>query len=374
MGNQVVISPSQAKPVELALEFFATGVGAQPPRAAATSSARAPVVTAIRNASVTAILATSTALGRAPFVSGVGAPSVVSVLAPATAAALVPVLSGGATVTAKVATATATAYLPVNNASVIAPIAVSTSLAPAPIIDGEAVLTGGGPGTATAMAYPPTVSVVSPTSPPAIGSVGTPLAGSGLTTADVPVPAGVAANDIILVFFYVDNVQAVTPPAGFTEATDSPVVMTSGVDKFDQRVYWKRATGADGGAYSFTIAAGLIYREAVAIRVTGCVTSGSPFDVTNSAAKTTNSDGLTPAVSVTTTGANRLLVWCGESFNTPPCSTVAGFTEIFEVTGGTDAGLAIDTKVQASAGSSGSLTATFTTPAQTAAWVGALMP
>lgn len=375
MRHQVDISPSQASPIELALESFAAGVGAASPRAIATSLARAPVVTAIRSATVTAVTAISSGLSRVPALSGSGAPSVISVLAPATALARSAVISGGGTVTAKVATATGLSYIPINNASVIAARADSATTAVAPIIDAQAVLTGGGPGTETAMAYPPVVSVVSPTSPPAVGSVGAPLPGSNGTAADVPVPAGVAVNDIILVFFYVQDVQAVTIPSGFSEAASSPAVMNDGAGAaFNLRVYWKRATGTDGGAYSFTIAAGLGYREAVAIRFTGCVTSGNPFDVTNSAVKTTSSDGLTPAVSVTTTGANRLLVWLGESWNPPTCSVVSGFTEAFQITTGTDAGLAIDTKVQASAGSSGALTGTFTIPAQTSAWLGALMP
>lgn len=131
-----------------------------PTKATATSMARVPVVTGQRFALVTAIPATSQAQAQAPLVGGTNASFAVAVRANSTALARVPVVSGSATVTAVVATSTAVANGLVNpiNASATAVKAGSTSAAPIPSVSGETVLTGGGPGTASALARPPTVT------------------------------------------------------------------------------------------------------------------------------------------------------------------------------------------------------------------------
>ncbi|MFG1794110.1 hypothetical protein [Nocardia sp. NPDC049149] len=139
------------------------------------------------------------------------------------------------------------------------------------------------------------------------------------------------------------------------------------------RVYWKRATGADSGNYAFVIAAGLAWRMGVAIRFAGCITAGNPFDVTNSAIKTTTTTGATPAVSDTTTGSDRLWVWSGSYFNgDATCTQPSGFTERVDISGGV--ALDVATKDQATAGASGSLTGTFSGNGGTGAWLGALLP
>lgn len=207
---------------------------------------------------------------------------------------------------------------------------------------------------------------------PAFGSLGTSSGGGSGTTCNVPVPSGVVADSVVLVFMYVETTQAVTPPAGFTEAPDSPVVVT-GSQAHNLRVYWKRATGSDSGNYAFTIAAGLAWRMAVAVRFTGCVTSGNPFDVTAAAIKTTTSDGTTPAVSDMTRGDGRLWVWAGSFWNgNVACTQPSGFTERAEIQGGVVIDVA--TKDQAVQGASGSVTGTFGGNGATGAWMGALLP
>lgn len=205
---------------------------------------------------------------------------------------------------------------------------------------------------------------------PAFGSVGTTLAGAFTSGAVVSVPASVAANDVILVFIYKENANAVTPPSGFTEAPDSPVVNSA---PFNLHVFWKRATAGDTGTYSFTWS-GAPWRSAVAVRYTGAITSGNPLDVTASAVKTTTADGSAPAVSDTTTGIDELLVWAGALFNEGTCSTPSGFTERADIGTGNGLGLAVDDKAQAVAGGTGSITATFSVNGQTAVWLGALKP
>lgn len=206
---------------------------------------------------------------------------------------------------------------------------------------------------------------------PVYAAAGTVLTGVSSTSANVAVPAGVVSGSVILVLMYVETTQTVTPPAGFTEAGNSPAVVT-GAGAHDLHVYWKRATGADSGTYNFTISP-TAWRSAVAVRFTGVISYGNPLDATNSAINT-GTDSVSPAVSLTTKGPDRTLVWIGSCFvgggNWP---VVTGFAEQIEP-GGNEA-WAIDTKTQAAAGSTGSLSVTYSVGGGSAsAWLGALLP
>lgn len=210
--------------------------------------------------------------------------------------------------------------------------------------------------------------------PPAFGAAGTYLTGASGTSAAIPVPSGVTADQIILAHLYIESTATVTPPAGFTEAGASPISAT-GPGAHTLRVFWKRATGADSGTYSFTWT-GSAYREGSAQRYTGCITSGSPFDTgagaPNSAQRSSDAT-TTPAVSLTTQGVDRLLVWAGTNFTggtwTPPTQG-GGYTE--RVDAGAD--LSVATVAQASAGSTGSVVGTCSTSGYEVAWLGALLP
>ena len=205
---------------------------------------------------------------------------------------------------------------------------------------------------------------------PVYVSAGAFYSGTG-TTADIEAPASVAADDIILIPMCIGTAASTPTCSGFTQANDIAVV--DGAQAFDLRVFWHRPTGSEAGPYTFSFSEDQ-FIEAVALRFTGCVTSGDPFDVTNSAIKNTTTDGNTPAVSDTTTDVDRLWVWAAGAWNAPPsCSTVSGFTEIIDHAG-TFFSYAVDTKTQSTAGSSGSLTAAFSDTSSTAAWLGALKP
>lgn len=203
---------------------------------------------------------------------------------------------------------------------------------------------------------------------PAFGARGTYLSGSTTTTAAVPVPSGVASGHVILVHLYKESTASVTPPAGFTELAPAPT--TTG-NVISHHVFWKRATGSDSGTYSFTWT-GSAYREAVAERYTGCIASGSPVDAYNGAGRS-SSGTVTPAVTVTTTGPDRLLVWSGANWSsgtwTPP-SAGGTWTERY------DSGdcLTIATREQTASGSSGSVTGECATSDNEAAFLVALLP
>src|SRR4051794_13761058 len=110
----------------------------------------------------------------------------------------------------------------------------------------------------------------------AVAAVGAGLAGGTRTTSAVPVPSGVASGHVVLVHLYIEVASAVTPPAGFTELVFSPSPFTTG-SVSGQRIFWKRASGADSGTYSFTHASA--WTSGVAVRHTGAIGSGTPVEV-----------------------------------------------------------------------------------------------
>lgn len=212
---------------------------------------------------------------------------------------------------------------------------------------------------------------------PAFGTAGTQLQGSAATM-NVDVPDSVAANDIIVVTAYLDSTMTVTGLAsGFAHAPDSPVQLGAGAGagRHSMSVMWKRATGADStaGTYDFTLS-GSTYRNAQAIRYTGAATSGSPWDVTNFNIEEGVGTSTTPAVSDTTTGADRLLIWSATNWSggawTPPS---AGGTWTERRDSG-DQVCTVADKAQAVAGATGSITGTAGANDRMTAWLGALMP
>jgi hypothetical protein len=200
------------------------------------------------------------------------------------------------------------------------------------------------------------------------GTYGQTAGGNPATTIGCGVPTGVAALDIIELHLYIGDptVSVTIPPTGFVELVNSPVLIAGNQS---QRTFWKRATGADSGTYTTTFSAST-FAEAVAIRVSGCVTTGTPYDVVTSATDSANST-VTPAVSVTTTGANRLLTFKGTNWTGGTWSAGSGFT--VRAQGGFGL-MGVQTATQATAGSSGSVTETCTGSDKRTAWLGALLP
>ncbi len=198
---------------------------------------------------------------------------------------------------------------------------------------------------------------------PAFGAIGTRLAGATSGTAAVPVPAGVTAGQIVYVFLYLEADRAITAPSGFA--------LLGGANQATGNhwtyVYWKRATASDSGTYSFTFTS--TFREGVALRVTDAIATGDPNDVFAKAGRST-SGTVTPAVSVTTTGVDRLLIWFGSDFSTGSWTPPSGYTERLD-----DATeITVATRTQAAAGSSGSVTGTSTGSNQQTAWLVAVLP
>lgn len=172
--------------------------------------------------------------------------------------------------------------------------------------------------------------------------------GSARTTSSVPVPAGVAAGDVVLVHVYTeDTTPTITPPTGFTELTFTPAPVTTGQIQ-QQRVFWKRLTAADTGTYAFTHASART--EATASAYRGALASGAPVGVLGSAVSNTQVNPA-PAVSGTTGGADRMLVWAATWYSAAAdAQQPTGFTEVYD---GQD--LETGYKAQPTAGATGSI-------------------
>ncbi len=143
--------------------------------------------------------------------------------------------------------------------------------------------------------------VVSPSSPstaPVFGSAGT-AAAALASTLNVPYPAGVGANDaLILLVLTKDTVDISTPP-GFTEGG------ARNQGSLRAEWFWKRASGSESGTLTVTKASGANLFFGRMYRFTGVTTSGSPHEAAAVAGGTTST--LTPA-DVTTLGTNRRVV------------------------------------------------------------------
>lgn len=204
---------------------------------------------------------------------------------------------------------------------------------------------------------------------PAYGAAGTYLSGSGASAA-VPVPAGVAAGHIIVVVLYLDGGGSVTGlPSGFAHVTGSPFSVPPGGGQHSMAVAWKRASGADTGTYDFTLA-GSIFREAGAHSVTDALASGDPWDATDSGINTVNNT-VSPDVDLTTTGADRLLVFAASNWGGGAWTPPSGYAERMD-TG--EHLITLATKAQAVAGATGTVTATSATSDKGTAFLGALKP
>lgn len=203
---------------------------------------------------------------------------------------------------------------------------------------------------------------------PTVAAVGTVLGNANRTTVPVPVPAGTAADEVV--FVVIDNTStiptALTPPAGFTLVPNSTYQT---VDQPTQlRVYWKRCTGTDTGTYDFTFATAN-YCKAVAMRISGAITTGNPIDT--DVAVGGNAATLT-GLALTTSVANALLVWAANSWGTQTLTPPSGFAS--NVAYASSGGLAVGSVAQPAAGATGTKTGTITGYSGFTEWMGAIKP
>lgn len=168
------------------------------------------------------------------------------------------------------------------------------------------------------------------------------------------IPAGTANGKIVIVsmFINVSTTLVTGVPAGFFEVAGSPV--TGGSNKLVK--YWKRLTGEDVGTYDFVLDSAQ-FIEGAAELYNDCVVSGNPFDLDPGTAFDNVNGTVTPEVSTSTNGPDRLIIhtatnWSGGTWTPPDTYTKRLQPPVGLVT--------TSDKSQPSEGSTGAVTAVAT--------------
>lgn len=194
---------------------------------------------------------------------------------------------------------------------------------------------------------------------PTFVAAGPYLSEGGGSSANIGAPSGVQAGDIVLIVLYHEHEGgAATPssvPSGFTEIHSEH---TTG-DVSHSRLYWKRSSGSEPSSYNFSFS-NSNWRTGYSVAFRGCVSSGDPVDAFDGNTSGSNNSGSSaPAVSLTTTGPDRMLVYFCSNYVTTAWTLPSGFTA-FEPAGKPSPRCILGGgyQVQAAAGSTGSLVAT----------------
>lgn len=205
---------------------------------------------------------------------------------------------------------------------------------------------------------------------PAIGALGTNVETTG-TTINIALPTGVVADKGVLGFVFLDGAaQTMTWPGGWVEAENSPVNVSPA--SHGLHVAWHRAAGSESGNVSPTWGSST-FAAAFTARADNMVTSGTPFDSpTGSAHSAGASVTVSPTVSTTSLGADRLLIhvatnWSGGTWT---ADTSPAFTKQQQ---SLENVMVLCTRDQAVAGGSGNVEATCTGSDKSTAWLGALI-
>lgn len=209
------------------------------------------------------------------------------------------------------------------------------------------------------------------TSPAAPTFVAAGAVASGVGTIAPAIPAGVLANDILLLFVESANQTiSLTTANGFAEVTTSPqgTGTAAGTAATRLAVYWKRATGSDSAP---TVADSGDHQVGRIIAIRGCKTSGDPWNVTpaGDVAATASTSVTIPGV---TTSVNNCMIVVAVSNATDTTtaqtsawtnSNLSSLTERIDsnATAGNGGGFGVATGILATAGATGSTTATLAT-------------
>ena len=121
---------------------------------------------------------------------------------------------------------------------------------------------------------------------------------TGSTSLSVPYYAGLAADDIALIFVCSNSSPTIGVPSNYTAISNQ--IADSNSSNYG-RGFWKRLTGSESGNVTVSCTGGS-QSEGVMIGIRGCITTGTPYE----GHATTTTYTATPAI--TTTGPNRLLI------------------------------------------------------------------
>jgi hypothetical protein len=233
-------------------------------------------------------------------------------------------------------------------------------------------------------AYSKVLTAQPSTSVPTFVAAGTVANGTGAITPALP--AGIVANDILLLFvesasevIFLSNQNGGT----WTEAPDSSQSTGAGGGTSSTRlaVFWSRYNGTQGAP---TVADPGDHAVGRIIAIRGCIGSGDPFDVTAGGTEAaSDTSGSIPGD--TTTVANTLVVaaltssYDGSSTTMFSGWTNANLTNLTEridnnVADGNGGGIGVATGEKATAGAYAATTVTLTNAGYKALWSGALKP
>ncbi|HVD62815.1 MAG TPA: Ig-like domain-containing protein, partial [Lapillicoccus sp.] len=143
------------------------------------------------------------------------------------------------------------------------------------------------------------------------------------TTLVIPAPAGVTSGDALLAVVSVRGAPAITPPAGWTL-----VRLDANASTMRQAVFVRIAGGSEPASYTFTLSNAQSAAGGI-VAYTG-VDATTPVDVHGGQLNASSTSITAP--SITTTGANRMIVGF---FGTPVLTSVTppgGMTERFDQT------------------------------------------
>jgi len=215
------------------------------------------------------------------------------------------------------------------------------------------------------MAFTPAASIAAN---PTVDSVGTVLVGTA-STANVASPLGVRPNDVVLVMGWVEAASISAPDGTWTDLDSTPAAVGS----VKTVAFWKRASAQDTGTYNFT-PSGSAYRKMVAVRVAGCITSGSPVDTFDNEVQSTPSTAV-PNTSLNTSVDNALKLWYAHMVSNATVTGPTGYLQhLFDNQSGNDNAMFIKSLPQAAQGSSGTVSATWSVSDVSFAWLIALKP
>jgi len=139
------------------------------------------------------------------------------------------------------------------------------------------------------------------TTPPSPQTVGTVASGTAGVTPGLP--SGTSTNDILLLYTQCAGGETVATPSGYTLEASSSV--GSGATGTKAQLFWKRAGGSETAP---TIADPGDHVIAIMQRVSGCVTTGSPFSGTSVASNEGSADTSGTVTGMTTLHNNTLVM------------------------------------------------------------------
>lgn len=188
-------------------------------------------------------------------------------------------------------------------------------------------------------------------------SAGTMVTSASDSTLTPGLPSGYQSGDILVIVYNGFAIGSHTTPSGYTEVTSSPHTDTFGSY---EGVCWKRATGSESAPSIGGV-------QARIHAISGCIAAGSPIDGVAVTDQTGGSTNSVSATGITTTAADDMVfvyVCSGNSSRTVSGWTnanLASFAERTDDGAATGYSMAVATGGKATAGATGTTTATIST-------------